>query len=180
MPVRVPFLRTLQVYLAEQQLVKETTKANWSFSKNRLNMILLENIDWQTHYVPINLKGKTVLDVGAGEGETAKFFLEHGAQKVVCVEPDQECFKRLVYNAERHKELVPINAPFDLGMLKLSFDFMKMDIEGYEQILLGVQLPKPSVLEIHGLYLRDAFKAKGYRMARHVGTDWTCYGYWGC
>src|SRR5689334_6249284 len=32
--------------------------------------------------------GKYVLDIGAGNGETCQFFLNHGAKRVICIEPD--------------------------------------------------------------------------------------------
>jgi len=41
---------------------------------------------WHKHYLPI---GQTVLDVGAGCGETALFYLKHGAQRVICIEADR-------------------------------------------------------------------------------------------
>jgi hypothetical protein len=41
--------------------------------------------DWHRNYLPI---GRVVLDIGAGNGETAQFYLNHGAEHVICIEPD--------------------------------------------------------------------------------------------
>lgn len=45
---------------------------------------------WHTTYLPC---GTHVVDIGAGNGETAQFFLNHGAEHVLCVEPDDELLK---------------------------------------------------------------------------------------
>jgi hypothetical protein len=48
---------------------------------------ILENeLDgWHRNYLPV---GKSVLDIGAGDGETCQFYLNHGAEHVICIEPD--------------------------------------------------------------------------------------------
>lgn len=40
---------------------------------------------WHKVYLPC---GEYPIDIGAGNGETAQFFLNHGAKKVICIEPD--------------------------------------------------------------------------------------------
>jgi SAM-dependent methyltransferase len=144
-------------------------------------MFIQEYPQWKRFYLPFSMRGLTVLDVGAGEGETARFFLENGAKKIVCIEPNHRAFEYLLGNA-RHRPMECFNKRFDLDDLVFRFfDFMKMDIEGYEEQLLGVQLEKPSVIEIHGLQLRDKFNGGGY-MIKDVGHDdrcCTCYAYWG-
>lgn len=60
---------------------------------------------------------------------------------------------------------MPINRKFQLSDLDLDCDFVKIDIEGYEEELLDVDIKKPVVLEVHGLQLRDKFRAKGYSIA---------------
>lgn len=169
--LRFPFSRSIKTFI-RSRLVRDT------FSPFRAEMYAAEYDEWVKYYLPISLKGKTVLDVGAGEGETAKFFLEHGAKKVICIEPDTQCFKVLQANAKKW----PIechNKKFDTTDLKHKFDFMKMDIEGYEEELLDVEVNKPCVLEVHGLQLKDKFENAGYttthgsqKIARGI-----CYAY---
>lgn len=51
------------------------------------NLMLKEWDVWKKHYItPFPLKGKTVLDIGAGSSETALLCL-HGASKVIAMEP---------------------------------------------------------------------------------------------
>jgi SAM-dependent methyltransferase len=118
---------------------------------------------WRPYYLPpFSLKGKTVLDVGAGYGETAFFYLEHGASKIICVEPDTKASSVLRENARSNNwdvEIVP--KEFDLGILNEKFDFMKMDCEGCERQLLDIdKLPCPSVIEVHTSYLARMFMEK--------------------
>ncbi len=54
-----------------------------------------ELVKWHVYYLPRNgklpdpvLKGTAaVLDIGAGNGETCQFYLNHGARRVICIEP---------------------------------------------------------------------------------------------
>ncbi len=62
---------------------------------------------------------------------------------------------------------------------------MQMDIEGYEEALLGVELSVPAVIEVHGLQLRDKFLKKGYRISYSnfdVERGFACcsYAFWKC
>jgi len=61
---------------------------------------------------------------------------------------------------------------------------MKMDVEGYEEALLDVELTRPAVIEVHGLQLRDKFQQKGYRIAYNEITakkyECICFAYWMC
>jgi predicted RNA methylase len=54
--------------------------------------------EWESFYVidRQKLRDATVLDVGAGCGETAAFYFEKGAKKVICVESDPRCVYRHV------------------------------------------------------------------------------------
>ena len=120
--------------------------------------------DYQRFYVPKGgLKGLQVLDVGAGEGETAKFFIEQGASLVVCVEKDLEKVKRLRINAEHFGWPVRIiPGPFYYTQVYLyGGDFVKVDVEGAESELL--ELPKIDfrlAVEIHGRELYQKFRTK--------------------
>ena len=111
---------------------------------------------WKEFYLPpFGLEGMTILDVGAGCGETAHFFFEHGAARVVAIEPDRKALRFLRENSRRNKwhiRIVP--RPFRIGDLQEKHDFMKMDGEGCERLLLRLPrdaLLKPSVIEAHNV-----------------------------
>ncbi len=128
--------------------------------------MLYEWRTWMRCYAPrgYDFRGKTVLDVGAGEGETVELYRLLGARKFICVEPDPRRAARLRDNsnmngwdAEVHEE------PFSLKFLGERFDFMKMDCEGCERALLGTQVTFPCVLETHGGSTTQEFlKMKGF------------------
>ena len=82
---------------------------------------------WHDKYLPI---GKTVLDAGAGNGETAQFYLNHGAQKVICIEPNADLLKHNFSNDPR------------VIIIDLAIDSVKIDIEGSEINM---------IVETHGL-----------------------------
>lgn len=168
-----------------RQLKAALAREGYSFSDFRYNMIIGETADWEKSYLAVDLTGKTVLDIGAGEGETARFFLNHGASKVVAVEPEQFSYWILAKNAQGHN-IVAVNEPFKAGMIwQFNPDFLKVDIEGYEECLLNVVPPCPSVVEVHGLQLRDKFAAKGWHIHHadnnsKLGFGCTSYAYWKC
>ena len=66
-------------------------------------MFLSEYTKWKKWYLPPDhrkgIKGQVVLDVGAGCGETAYFFLKNGASKVISIEPDKKAFEILSENS---------------------------------------------------------------------------------
>jgi methylase of polypeptide subunit release factors len=116
------------------------------------------------HYLPpFSLKGKTVLDAGACCGETAYYFLKHGAAKVIAVECDAkriEIIRRNVKALNLNVEVVP--EPFSYKHL-LEFDFIKCDCEGAEVNLLNdPAVLKPCVVETHSRYLTNMFLASGF------------------
>lgn len=53
-----------------------------------------------------NLKGKTVLEVGAGNGESAQFYLNHGAEHVVSIEPFAELLLKN-FGADKRVSIIP-------------------------------------------------------------------------
>ena len=80
---------------------------------------------WHDHYLPI--PEGTILDIGAGAGETAKFFLEHGATKVICVEMDKEAIKLLHENFDGNNRVI---------IVPERIDKIKIDIEGSERDMI--------------------------------------------
>ena len=135
-------------------------------------MLLREWPIWQKFYAPIPLEDKTVLDVGAGCGETALLFHLQGASKIIAIEPNSQAVECLVENAKVNGwnvEIVP--EYFSLEHLKYDFDFMKMDIEGGESVLLDApDLDKPAIVEVHNGHVLKQFLARGYRLL-HTFTD---------
>jgi predicted RNA methylase len=119
---------------------------------------------WEKNYLPsFPLKGKTVIDVGAGAGETAYFFLAHGASHVICVEPNPIALRFLRENTERnHWPTRIIPRRFDLSMLNsFKFDFAKMDAEGAEiQLLQLTRYPHPMSVEVHSLAVAEKLARK--------------------
>jgi len=128
---------------------------------------------WEKYYLPpFSLKGKTVLDVGAGCGETAIFFAKHGASKVVVVEKEREYEKFLKVNLflNRINHELYLEA-FDPEKHMKNVDFIKMDIEGGERVLADKEINIPMVLEAHGEEMKKLFLKKGFKAVRWMGRD---------
>lgn len=45
-----------------------------------------------------DFKGKTVVDAGGSNGDSSIYFAEHGAKKVICLEPDKEAYRMALEN----------------------------------------------------------------------------------
>lgn len=138
----------------------------WKFSNDFHSLYFYELGSWDRDYKPpFSLNGKTVLDIGAGCGETAKFFLDSGAEHVICVENNPTCIKYLKTNATKFPITVVPEA-FRNEMLEIPHDYMKMDIEGYEALLFeGEQInnyKNPCVIEVHNLHLIEKFRKNGF------------------
>lgn len=134
-------------------------------------LAILEWGTWVKTYLPRGkLKGEKVLDVGAGCGETAHFFLKNGASHVLGVEADVTFASIFRRNAELNGwDCQVIQEPFSLTHLrKLDFDYMKMDIEGGEAALLSVDRLPPSVIEVHTPNLTKKLVDKfGMKVLKH-------------
>jgi len=129
---------------------------------------------WKKYYIPhFPLHGKTVLDIGAGCGETAWFWFLHGASRVIAVEPNVKAVECLKENVERNSWNVQIIAePFSLEHLKLNYDFMKMDGEGCEELLLSMlRIDKPCVVEVHNNKFLNEFERRGYRKIHSMSKN---------
>jgi hypothetical protein len=85
---------------------------------------------WHSTYLPLKIKAHdghglgTVLDVGAGCGETAQFYLNHGAERVISIENDPDCLKCLRTNFEGDPRVTIVDATLSMG---------KIDINGFEE-----------------------------------------------
>ena len=115
-------------------------------------------------YEPFDVRGKVVLDVGAYDGDSAKYFLQRGAKEVIAIEKDRDKAERIPLNPKIHV----VAEPFSLWHLHLPHDCMKMDIEGYETMLLGHEetIPslKPTIMEVHNWWLVEQFTKRGFRV----------------
>ena len=131
--------------------------------RNYMYLTLMEWDVWRKHYLPeFSLQGKVVLDVGAGCGETAYFYLKHGASKVICVECNEEALAYLRKNSSRNNWNIEIvDHPFELSDINREHDFMKVDCEGGEVVLLSSEQDLgPCVIEVHSAEIRENFMSK--------------------
>lgn len=148
----------------------------WKFNIIYGMTYLTEKETWKRKYLPPSgVKGKVILDIGAGAGETAKFFLDHGALHVVAVEMDEDILHLLKLNSVEHPITI-IPKAFETKFLRIPHDFMKMDIEGYEAILFGSEefesYDKDCVIEAHGNWVIDKLIDLGFK------GDMTTLNYW--
>jgi hypothetical protein len=108
---------------------------------------------WHRVYLPKDGADGTVLDVGAGNGETAQFFLNHGAEHVICVEPYTDL---LVQNFGRDSRVTIVPKAVNL---------IKVDCEGGERNM---------VIEVHFQYrwlkLREGVNLKTIRLEEYWGN----------
>lgn len=89
------------------------------------DMLNSELPQWHADYLPA---GKTVVDLGAGCGETAHFYMMHGAERVIAIESDQDAYALLVENMKRYGDRVTC--------ILAKVDNVKVDIEGGEEGML--------------------------------------------
>lgn len=130
-------------------------------------IIYTELDQFEKYYLPpFALKNKTVLDVGACCGETAYFYLQHGAKKVICVESDPTRAKLILRNKQNlNLNIELINDFFVPKHLSLNYDFIKCDIEGHEMELIPyAKKLKPCIVEAHGQNVREQFEKNGFQV----------------
>jgi len=124
---------------------------------------------WKRDYLPpFSLVGKTVLDIGAGSGETTYLYVLAGAKEIVCIEPSPEEAALIEENsANLGWKTEVIREPFKLEQLAMrKFDLVKVDCEGCESILLSLpEILVPMVVESHSRSITEALEKKGFRRA---------------
>lgn len=92
----------------------------------------IELAEWHDTYLPIP-EGGTVLDVGAGCGETVRFYLLHGAGHVIAIEGQPEAAAVLRRNFGDDPRVT---------IVERMVDKVKLDIEGAEENMdLEVHFP---------------------------------------
>jgi SAM-dependent methyltransferase len=148
----------------------QVDRVNLTLLPKYANMMLREYLEWSRYYLPESLIGKTVLDVGAGCGETAAFYFNHGAKKVIAIEPDPLAFSYLQLNMIANDWNVALyNDYLSVKHLHLDYDFAKLDCEGGEKLLMEY-LPKiPIRLEAHGLELQASMNSIGFELMKQKG-----------
>ncbi len=148
----------------------------WRFDMDYGICYLTERRKWGYYDPPSGLKGKIVIDVGGGCGESAKHFIDNGASKVIIYEPNPAAWPYLDYNGSRHPEMQIIKAPYDPSQLsKMKFDLLKIDTEGYEVELipyLDELRDRDVVVETHSNYALDKFLAHGFTSHKDIKDRW--------
>ena len=134
-----------------------------------------------TGFYDCDCRGKTVLDIGAFEGETAVYFSNLGAKKIVLYEPIPDFFqiakqnaKRNNVNAELHNQGIaekdgPLTVEFcskktacqvknvTSVIVESGADIAKIDCEGAEESLVNVP---DEILQRVSLYMIEIHSAK--------------------
>jgi hypothetical protein len=91
---------------------------------------------WHQNYLPDGKDlppGSIVLDAGAGCGETAFFFLQHGAARVVSIEGDPKILYALRHNFGADPRVI---------IIPVMLSHLKIDIDGGEEgMLLETHFP---------------------------------------
>jgi predicted RNA methylase len=127
---------------------------------------LIKDLPKGYYLPPFSLTDLTVLDIGACCGETAWYFLKHGANKVVCIECDRARVKIIEENRRNlnlNIEIVP--EPFKPEHLSIPHDFIKCDIEGGEvELLPYANILKPCVVEVHNRWIKEQFEQNGFHI----------------
>lgn len=138
------------IELDDDAYLAENATARLRITRPHLWELVREYPVWERDFASLDFSDKTVLDVGAGCGETAYFFFRHGAKRVIAVEKDSKAARNLWANSmDNGWDMEVINEPFRLEHLGMSFDLCKIDIEGDEVALLELHSLPPIVLESH-------------------------------
>lgn len=173
-----PFLYDIPIpYRALRDVIKyrrgqEIKIDGWRFTLDYGIVYLKERSTWFQYLPPGGVKDQVVLDVGAGCGETAKYFLEAGASKVIAVENNQEALTYLRLNAEAFNKIQVVPEAYQpFKHMSALTGLVKLDIEGYEINLLTwlEAYPKANlniVLEVHSVWMRDRFLELGFTQIR--------------
>lgn len=156
----------------------------WAFSFQYGVLYLFENKYWSYYIPPSGLKHKRVLDVGGGCGETAKYFLDRGADHVHIIESNKECERYLKYNkiTSNNKMTYEI-CRFKMDSRMINdinnyYDLLKLDIEGYEMELLPYldRLNIDIISESHCNYITDKLLENGFKILKGYTRNKEIYG----
>lgn len=175
------FNKLVKKYEDDIIILKDGFKLNIEFAE----LMAREYPDWGYYLPPYNLRNKVILDIGAGCGETARYYLLNGALKVICIDNDDICLNYLKINSKNFNIDI-IGESFKLEHLKLNYDICKMDIEGYEVLLinaydnglLNIKELKPMIIECHSQYCINRFKEMGFRIVHRYRSDLKIMSNW--
>lgn len=175
----------LRILAVKDKIVYLSLRKNRLFLPLKYFWILFrEWEDLDQHYFPVDLRGKRILDIGAGAGETALRYLAKGAREIVCIEPDSEAFLCLRRNNDINNwRCQTLNEFFKPEHLNLDYDFFKIDIEGSEKVLLEkkISLKGSGVIEYHGREIGEGLKELyGMRLISCKGDGSLGYAYFNC
>lgn len=91
-----------------------------------------------------------MLDVGAGNGETPQLFFNHGAKRVLAIDPNAELLR------ENFPDAVYVSPEAKMVIVAWPIDFIKVDAEGAEKNLtVGKHFPSRWKTRLHGLETVD-------------------------
>jgi hypothetical protein len=153
----------------------------WIFSIDYALIYLTEIKKWE-YYTVMGVKDKRILSVSGGCGEDAKYFLEHGACSVHVIESNPICEDYLHYNRildnRLSYEIKSFNPFIDVVLEINKYDLIKLDIEGYELLLINYldRINVDIVLESHDNYITDKFMEKGFKLYAPYKNSKEIYG----
>lgn len=157
----------------------------WRFDLNYGLLYLIERKYWNYYIPPSGLRGKRVLDIGGGDGETAKYFIDNGASYVRVIESNEKCEDYLIYNAFiAHDKLTYYLKEFKIDSriadhINSYYNLLKLDIEGYEIELLpylDYLNDVDIILESHNNYITDKFLEKGFKLIKDFSKNKEIHG----
>ena len=178
----IQFNKLVDTYFSNYVLLKD----GWRLNNESAEIMAREYPEWKYYLPPFNLKDKVILDVGAGCGETARYFLLNGAERVICIENNEECLRYLGVNSYRGNIFV-IPLDFSIDMLSdIDYDYCKIDIEGYEALIINgyekgiikLNMLKSMVIECHSIYCINKFKEMGFKEIHSWRNDLKIMANW--
>jgi hypothetical protein len=176
------FNKLVDKYSEEYVILKD----GWILNNESAELMLREYPEWRYYLPPFSLKDKVVLDIGADCGSTARYYLLNGAERVICIENNEECIKYLEINS-RNRNIFVIPHDFDYRMLlDIDYDFCKIDIEGYETLIINAYEKgefalyelKPIVIEAHSQYCINKLKEMYFKVIYDYRSDLKLLANW--
>ena len=127
-------------------------------------------------YGKYNYQGKVILDIGADFGLSPKFFIDHGAKKVIAYSPMKQ--KRQFMDPR-----IEWNRKYWQGE-EISADFLKIDCEGCEYrkpIDFYLNNYPEALIAIHDIGNKQFLKyfstlwVRGANLVYHIGNEYMFY-----
>lgn len=159
--------------LKEWNVSRKAGKLGMKFCNGSLYGMSHEWGDWERWYLPPKSvhRWDLILDVGARDGDTAWFYVQHGYRNLRLVEPDPRRWPSLEANAKAlskhyHAYIEVRKKPFSADDLE-GVKFVKGDCEGCPlegmlkelKVPYGAELHNPG-MQVNGIYVNK--KSVGY------------------